>query len=97
MKITVEFELPDSYAACFCNDKDRIDSLIGSVDKDFTYSIISSELLEKRDELLEARKNANQFIIDIAELLGMDTDGIGFDGLQFSIDDFDEAINKATK
>ena len=53
MKITVEFELPDSYAACFCNDKDRIDSLIGSVDKDFTYSIIPSELLEQRDELLK--------------------------------------------
>lgn len=44
MKITVEFELPNSYAAYFCNDKDRIDSLIGSVDKDFTYSIIDSEI-----------------------------------------------------
>ena len=54
MKITVEFELPDNYAECFCNDEDRIDSLIGSVDKDFTYSITpSSELLEQRDELLK--------------------------------------------
>ena len=48
MKITVEFELPDSYAAYFCNDKDRIDSLIGSVDKDFTYSIISSETEDEK-------------------------------------------------
>ena len=47
MKITVEFELPDNYAACFCNDEDRIDSLIGSVDKDLTYSIIDSEIKDE--------------------------------------------------
>ena len=47
MKITVKFELPDSYAACFCNDEDRIDSLIGSVDKDFTYSVIDSGIEDK--------------------------------------------------
>ena len=46
------------------------------------------------DQLEVERKEANQFIIQIAELLGIDTDGIGHDGLQLSIDDFKEAINQ---
>ena len=46
------------------------------------------------DQLEAERKEANQFIIQIAELLGIDADGIGFDGLTLSIDDFKEAINK---
>ena len=54
MKITAEFELPDNYAACFCNDKDRIDSLIGSVDKDFTYSIIGSGIEDEANAKLNA-------------------------------------------
>jgi len=43
--------------------------------------------------LSEKRKEANDFIIQIAELLGMDTDGIGYDGLQWGIDDFEEALD----
>ena len=43
--------------------------------------------------LSEKRKEANDFIIQIAELLGMDTDGIGYDGLQWGIDDFNEALD----
>lgn len=39
-----------------------------------------------------SNKEANEFIIDIANLLQMDTDGIGYDDLQYSIDDFKEAI-----
>lgn len=46
------------------------------------------------DQLLAERKEANEFIIDIAKLLNIDADGIGFDGLTLSIDDFEEAINK---
>ena len=57
MKITVEFELPDSYAACFCNDEDRIDSLIGSVDKDFTYSIIGSETENESNQLIKKARS----------------------------------------
>jgi len=45
-------------------------------------------------ELKTKIKDANQFIIDIASLLGMDVDGIGFDGLSWTIDDFDDAIMK---
>ena len=41
-------------------------------------------------------KEANEFIKDVAELLGIDSDGIGYDGLTLSIDDFKEAINKLT-
>ena len=45
-------------------------------------------------ELEKGNKKVNGFIIGIAELLKMDTDGIGYDDLKFSIDDFEDAINK---
>ena len=49
--------------------------------------------MEKEIIILKQKlANANDFIKDIASLLEIDTDGIGFDGLQLSIDDFDEAI-----
>jgi len=65
------------------------------------YSLYSKEQ-DKYIDQIEAerkseRKEANQFIIQIAELLGIDADGIGYDGLQLSIDDFKEAINKLGK
>lgn len=44
------------------------------------------------DNLIKRNKEANEFIKDIAELLGMDSDGLGFDELQLSIDDFKDAI-----
>ena len=46
------------------------------------------------NQLEAEKKESNTFIIDIAELLNIDADGIGFDGLTLSIDDFKEAINK---
>ncbi len=46
---------------------------------------------EKNIELKRKIKEANSFILDIAKILKIDTDGIGFDGLQLSIDDFKEA------
>ena len=39
-------------------------------------------------------KEANEFIIEIAKILNMDIDGIGYDGLQFSLDDFQNAIDE---
>ena len=42
-------------------------------------------------------KEANEFIIMIADLLKMDTDGVGFDDISFSIDDFETAIKEYKK
>ena len=51
------------------------------------------KLAQKEFEKLEISwREANRFIIDIADKLRMDTDGVGYDGIQFSIDDFEEAI-----
>jgi hypothetical protein len=58
-----------------------------------TASILSRE----NTNLRKSNKEANEFIKDIATLLGMDADGIGYDGLQYSIDDFKEAIDKLNK
>lgn len=44
--------------------------------------------------LAEKMKDANQFILDIARVFGIETDGVGFDGLTLSIDDFKEAAEK---
>ena len=61
-------------------------------------NIINLSKSDQMDELEVKNKNlikdANQFIIQIADLLGIDADGIGYDGLQLSIEDFQEAINK---
>ena len=42
------------------------------------------------------RKDAIEFIKSIADLLNMDPDGLGYDGLSLSLDDFRNAI-KAIK
>ena len=42
---------------------------------------------------LEIRKELNEFILDIAKLLP-GSDGLGHDGLAWSIDDFKDAIQK---
>ena len=56
--------------------------------------IYSERLNAELDQLINStNKEANEFIIDIAKALKMDTDGIGFDGLKFSIDDFKEGVN----
>jgi len=46
--------------------------------------------LESR--ITKKRKEANEFIKSIAEMVGIDTDVVGFDGVTLSIDDFEEAI-----
>ena len=49
--------------------------------------------IEEEFEKLEINwREANRFIIDIADKLRMDTDSVGYDGIKFSIDDFEEAI-----
>jgi len=44
------------------------------------------------EKLQRTNREANQFIIDIAGLLEMDIDSVGHDDIQFSIDDFKQAI-----
>ena len=39
-------------------------------------------------QLKQTMEYLYEFISDVAEQLGMDTDGIGYDGLQLSIEDF---------
>lgn len=52
---------------------------------------------ENKDALIEELKikvkEANKFIKGIAKLLKIETDGLGYDGLELSLDDFKEAIN----
>lgn len=43
--------------------------------------------------LKEKLQAANDFIKEVANLLSIDTDGVGFDGINLSIDDIMEAIN----
>jgi len=45
-------------------------------------------------QMAEKMKEASQFILDIARVFGIETDGVGFDGLTLSIDDFREAAGK---
>ena len=49
--------------------------------------------IQELEKLQNNSKEANQFIIDIADLLKMDTDGVGYDDIQFSIDDFKDAVS----
>ena len=45
-------------------------------------------------KIADKMKEANQFILDIAKMLGIEIDGVGFDELSLSIDDFKEAADK---
>lgn len=49
--------------------------------------------MQKIADLEHKNKEANEFIIEIAKMLKMETDGIGFDGIQFSLDDFQAALS----
>jgi len=40
MKILIEFEIPESHAKCFCNDEDRISSVIGHSRVDFKWNVV---------------------------------------------------------
>ena len=49
--------------------------------------------IQEFETLQKDNKDANEFIIDIANLLKMDTDSVGLDDITFSIDDFKDAIS----
>ena len=67
------------------------DRLIGwSVAADFAEDFATLHAQKIADKM----KEANQFILDIAKIFGIETDGVGYDGLQLSIDDFKEAAEK---
>ena len=76
-------------------DFEWVDQYHKAVDKYFDH--IEKELQDEREEKKKLIKDTNKFIIQIAELLGIDTDGIGYDELELTIDDFEEAINKKSK
>jgi len=50
------------------------------------------ELRKKCKKQEKQRKHANEFIKSVADMLNMDTDGVGYDGLTLSLDDFQDAI-----
>jgi len=54
---------------------------------------VANETERTPRQLANEQKEANLFIIEIAKMLNMDTDGIGFDDLKFSLGDFKNAIN----
>ena len=59
---------------------------------------MAKEKLAEEFEALEIKsKEANRFILDIADLLRMDVDSVGFDGIKFTIDDFEMAIKELPK
>ena len=53
--------------------------------------------IQEFEKLQQSNKDANEFIIDIANLLKIETDGIGYDDLKLSLDDFQEAIKELKK
>lgn len=71
-----------------------------SVTSDAYYDIISEwatlptlEYISWLEEKYKLKhKESNEFIKSIAELLKIDIDGVGFDGVQLTLDDFSEAI-----
>ena len=54
----------------------------------------AQKLKDKIAELETKNREANIFIKWIAELLNMETDGVGFDEIKWDIDDFQKAIEK---
>ena len=54
----------------------------------------AQKLKDKIAELETKNREANIFIKWIAELLNMETDGVGFDEIKWDIYDFQKAIKK---
>jgi len=48
--------------------------------------------MNKVEILKKKLEDANWFITEIAKMLNIDTDGVGYDDIQLSLDDFQEAI-----
>jgi hypothetical protein len=58
------------------------------------YDLVCRAMEASIVDLKNKNKEANEFIIDIANLLNIVTDGLGYDGLQLTIDDFKDAIKR---
>ena len=72
--------------------EDEVESSVSSV------VIAMEEYAEQIEEdYKEHRKNTNDFILEIASMIKMDTDGIGFDGITFNLEDFEEKIEQIKK
>ena len=56
--------------------------------------INKKNILHNYNALKKRHKKQNEFIIDIAKLLNIDTDGVGYDEIQLTIDDIQTAIEK---
>ena len=50
-------------------------------------------MTKELDKLKKENREANDFIIEIAKMLSIETDGLGYDGIQLSMDDFLNSIN----
>jgi len=55
--------------------------------RDWVFAPNKKEAIEfyEFENLEQSNKNANEFIKDIAELLNMDTDSVGYDDIQFDV------------
>ncbi len=56
--------------------------------------LFSKDNRQELENLKKMHVEANEFIIETAKMLNIDTDGIGFDELTLSLDDFQDAINE---
>lgn len=54
----------------------------------------NEELRKQNLELKEKIIKNNSFLKTVAEMIGIETDGLGYDGLQLSLDDFADKINE---
>ena len=57
---------------------------------DYQKALAKSEF----EKLEQRHKEANEFIKTVAEMMGIDTDSVGFDDVQLTLDDFSDVINK---
>lgn len=67
--------------------------------KSSTFKLINEfekQITQLQNENAILKISSNEFIKGIAEMLDMDADGIGYDGLQLTLDDFEEAIKNLT-
>ena len=54
----------------------------------------NEELRKQNLELKEKIIKTNLFLKTVAEMIGIETDGLGYDGLQLSLDVFADKINE---
>jgi len=52
------------------------------------------KLQKENEELKVKNKDANDFILGVAEMVGLDIDGVGLDDIKLTHDDFAEKLKK---